>query len=215
MLRCLFLVCFLSSAIGIVIRDGSCDWENIASVKSLNITELLGEWHQIQHIENPLDTGECSTLTLAVENDNTTSYVTLAHREVHGTHVHDTRGLILIVNETLGLFNMAYQNYTFDTVVLGVNPAKHVVLYSCAGINATQSAVVAWVYSRSTSLEQADKTTVDALIKTNEDLQNATWIEIKHTKEACNINGSFTFGISPILTLLVLFIVGKNGIICN
>lgn len=75
--------------------------------------------------------------------------------------------------------------------------------------------VVAWVYSRSTSLEQADKTTVDALIKTNEDLQNATWIEIKHTKEACNINGSFTFGISPILTLLVLLIVGKNGIICN
>ncbi|XP_068632148.1 apolipoprotein D [Battus philenor] len=214
MLRAIICLCFVTIAVGQVIRVGPCVWENRTSGINFNFTGMLGEWHQIRRIPNPEETGQCSTLNLEVNATIPLPVVKITHKEVHDKHLHTRVGQIVPKNMSLEVFSIIYDNLTYDSVVALTDYAKYAVLYSCMPIpSSNNSAVVAWVYGRNTSLSQIDATIVQAFISGDEDLRNASWVETSHTKDACSTSGSVISQLSPIVGFFCLMIFGRKTLI--
>ncbi|CAG5051650.1 unnamed protein product [Parnassius apollo] len=212
-LACLFL--FSGSAIGLIIRDVPCNLENITAVRDLNLTRMIGEWHQLKRIQNSDENGACSTLTIDISHvNNSTPEITIMHREIYNKTAYYRNGTIIFNNSTAGVFAMQFSNVKMDTVIVATDYSKYALFYSCMDTSANKSAVWAWVYSRSTSLQQVETDTgFQAAVNGNSDLKNASWISIDNSLEACDISAGVTFRLSPILALLAALIVCKDFVV--
>ncbi|CAK1550414.1 unnamed protein product [Leptosia nina] len=203
MLKLFICVLCISLSSAQILQNGRCESINVSLPENFQLGEFAGTWYHIEGTRSPLQTGDCSTLSITARGDILTGSNTLdvKIKSVDENFPNEITGVATVQNGSPS-FSVNYPTLskTLDLNVMITDYENFALAYSCENFGSSQKNLYFWQLGRSSAFPtEMIKSLMNRTLYVNFDVTTSDLTPVDHSDVACHILPEIAPGESIIL----------------